>query len=93
MSLRKYIYIFRGKSMTSKDKVEINNDQFHFIAVGVNQPSEAIAIAKKAVNDGVEAIELCGALGKNTENQILSAIKHVVPVGYTSYPQAKETPK
>lgn len=93
MSLRKYIYIFRGKGMTSKDKVEIKNDQFHFIAVGVNHPREAIAIAEKAVNDGVEAIELCGGLGKNTANQIVSAINNAVPVGYTSYPQTQATIK
>lgn len=86
MAINKYIYIFRGINLSSPDnKSEIKNESFHFTAVGVNELNDAIAIAQKAVKEGMQAIELCGAFGHEGRKMIIKAINNVIPVGNVSY--------
>jgi predicted polyphosphate/ATP-dependent NAD kinase len=51
------------------------------VCVGVRSVSEAPAVARQLMADGVELIELCGGFGGAGLAAIVSAVKNCVPVG------------
>jgi len=51
------------------------------LCVGVRSVSDAPAVARQLVVDGVELIELCGGFGGAGLAAIVSAVKNRVPVG------------
>jgi hypothetical protein len=86
MALNNYVYIFRGIDMNpQQDQAEIKNPKFRFLAVGVSQLEEAIDVAKKALQEGAQAIELCGAFGEKGKKMIVEAIENKIPVGNACY--------
>jgi predicted polyphosphate/ATP-dependent NAD kinase len=51
------------------------------VCVGVSDVSDAPAVARQLVADGVELIELCGGFGGAGLGLVTSAVKNRVPVG------------
>jgi predicted polyphosphate/ATP-dependent NAD kinase len=51
------------------------------VCVGVSSISEAPALARQLVNDGVELIELCGGFGGAGLAAVVSAVQGRAPVG------------
>lgn len=93
MKLNTLMYIFLGPNLNpEKDRAVIKTDQLTFTTVGVDfqHKEQAIEIARQAVADGIQVIELCGGFGPLWIAKISEAIQHKVPVGSVAYgPEAR----
>ena len=55
------------------------------VLVGVPKAEDALPIAKRLVDEGVQLVELCGGFGPVGTTRILEATGHRVPVGAVGY--------
>lgn len=94
MKFNNYIYIFLGPNLDpNKDRSVIKTDALTFAAVGIDfkHKEEAIVVAKEAIANGAQMIELCGGFGPLWIAKISEAINHQVPVGSVAYgPEARK---
>ena len=51
------------------------------LAVAVENYAGAVALAKELVNEGIQAIELCGGFGNVGTAKIVEAVEGKIPVG------------
>jgi hypothetical protein len=55
------------------------------VCIGVQNVTDAPAIARQLVEEGVELIELCGGFGGSGLGEVVSAVDGRVPVGSVFY--------
>jgi hypothetical protein len=86
MALHRFGFIVTGQGLDpSVHRVEMKAPTFTMIAVGVARASEAPAVARALVADGVQLIELCGGFGPGGTSRVIEAIEGAVPVGAVGY--------
>ena len=81
MALEKFGFIVVGDTFEQSQ----GTDNFQMSVVGIRKPKEAIDVAKKMVEDGIQIIELCGAFGPVWTARVIEATEGKVPVGTVTY--------
>lgn len=81
MALTKFGFIVTGDNFVQYQ----GTPKFSMKVVGVSQPSEAIAVAKQMVAEGIQLIELCGGFSPVWAGKIIEEIQYAVPVGVVAY--------
>lgn len=81
MKLQRFGFIVTG----GRFKQQQGTDNLAITVVGVEHKEEAIDVARRMVDDGIQLIELCGGFGPVWSGKIIEAINHAVPVGAVTY--------
>lgn len=94
MKFNHFIYIFLGPELDPlKHRTQIKTDQFTFTTVGIsfNHKEQVVDVAKEAVANGAQVIELCGGFGPLWIAKVSEAIGTEIPVGSVAYgPEARK---
>ena len=94
MKFNHYVYIFLGPELDPQQhRSEMKTDKLTFVAIGIDfkQKEKVIEVAKDAIAQGAQMIELCGGFGPLWIAKISEAIDFKVPVGSVAYgPEARK---
>jgi hypothetical protein len=74
----KWAFIYTLDDPTAEPRIDVIGS---LVCAGVANVSDAPAVARRLVADGVELIELCGGFGGAGLGLVASAVKDRVPVG------------
>jgi predicted polyphosphate/ATP-dependent NAD kinase len=74
----KWAFIYTLDDPAAEPRIDVIGE---LVCAGVASISDAPAVARQLVADGVELIELCGGFGGAGLGLIASAVKNRVPVG------------
>ena len=74
----KWAFIYTLDDSSAELRIDVIGS---LVCAGVPRVSDAPAVARQLVADGVELIELCGGFGGAGLALIASAVKNQVPVG------------
>jgi hypothetical protein len=93
MKFNHFVYIFLGPGLDPKQhRSVIKTENLTFSAIGIDfkHKDQVIDVAKEAVANGAQMIELCGGFGPIWIAKVSEAIKESVPVGSVAYgPEAR----
>jgi len=81
MALTNFGFIVTGDNFEQLQ----GTSKFQMKVVGVSNPEQGIAVAKKMVSEGIQLIELCGGFSPVWAGKIIEAINYAVPVGVVAY--------
>lgn len=94
MKFNNYTYIFLGPELSpAKDRAIIKTDKLTFTTIGIDfqHKEHVIDVAKEAVANGAQMIELCGGFGPLWIAKVSDALEHKIPVGSVFYgPEARK---
>lgn len=94
MKFNNFVYIFLGPGLNSQqNRSVIKTDKLTFTAIGIDfqHKEQVIDIAKEAIANGAQIIELCGGFGPLWIARVTEAINGQVPVGSVAYgPEARK---
>lgn len=94
MKFNNFAYIFLGPELGPKQHCSvIKTEQLTFTAIGIdfNHKEQVIDVAKEAIANGAQMIELCGGFGPLWIAKVSEATNNQVPVGSVAYgPEARK---
>lgn len=94
MKFNNFAYIFLGPELNPKENYSvIKTEKLTFTAIGIDfhHKDQVIAVAKEAIANGAQMIELCGGFGPIWIAKVSEAINNQVPVGSVAYgPEARK---
>ncbi len=86
MALHRFGFIVTGSGYDPAQHVaRLESAQMTTTVVGVSRPEQALAVAVRMVDEGVQLIELCGGFGPIWTARVIEAIGAAVPVGAVGY--------
>jgi len=84
--INQYGFIVKADSYDfNSDKTTLNTSGFSTQVVGVSCDEDAIIVAQKMIESGVQVIELCGGFGLESANYISDSLDSDVPIGYVTF--------
>lgn len=82
----KAAFIFLADGANSKtDRKTVSTPMVDLTVVGTEDYDDAAAVAKTLVNDGIQAIELCGGFGFAGTEKIVEAVDGKAAVGVVRF--------
>lgn len=69
----------------SRDRATVTTPKVELTSVAVNNYIEAVEVARKLVEEGVEAIELCGGFGHVGTARVAAAVEGKATVGVVRF--------
>lgn len=94
MKLQKLTFIFLGSDFDPqihRTVVKTESMTYTMIGLSFTEKARVIELARTAVKEGAQMIELCGGFGPVWIAQVIDAIEGVVPVGGVFYgPEARK---
>lgn len=94
MKFNNFVYIFLGPALDpEKHRAVIKTDQLTYTTIGIDfkHKDQVLNVAKEAVANGAQMIELCGGFGPLWIARVTEAIQGAVPVGSVAYgPEARK---
>ena len=94
MKFNNFVYIFLGEGLDPRrDQAIVKTENLTFTAIGIDFKDKEllISVAKKAIEEGAQLIELCGGFGPSWIARLSAAIDNQVPVGGVFYgPEARQ---
>lgn len=94
MKFNNFIYIFLGPDLDPQQhRSVIKTNKLTYTTVGIDfqHKEQVIAVAKEAIAQGAQMIELCGGFGPLWVAKVTEAIQGQVPVGSVAYgPEARK---
>ncbi len=78
----RYAFLLMGPFDSSTDRAVIKKEN---IVIGVSSIEDAEKQARMLLEEGVLAIELCGAFGEEGAKRIIEATDHRIAVGYVTH--------
>lgn len=88
MPLHYWAFIYLSPNFNPKDNTNESsstNCKFKSVGIDVFNKESVIEVAKQLVEEGVQAIEICGGFGPTWVTKISEAINYKIPVGGVMY--------
>lgn len=88
MKFNHFVYIYLGPDLNPDiHRSTVKTDHLTFSAIGIafHEKERSIDVARQAIADGAQMIELCGGFGPLWIAKITEATQGQVPVGSVAY--------
>lgn len=88
MSKVKWAFIYNSPGVRpDQTQITVEGDGLTTLLVAVNYDTDALEIANKLIDQGVQFVEFCGSFAKipNFVEQVMVATKNRVPVGAVTF--------
>ncbi|HLU70746.1 MAG TPA: DUF6506 family protein [Nonomuraea sp.] len=85
MALTHWAFIYTAPAGPGERTHVVDTGTRRTSLVAVEKPEEAVEVARRLVEDGVQLIELCGAFGPVWAAKVIEATGGTVPVGAVAY--------
>ncbi|MGF1752105.1 DUF6506 family protein [Vibrio makurazakiensis] len=84
--IKQYGFIVKADNYNfNSDSTALNTSSFSTQVVGVSNDEDAILVAKRMIENGIQLIELCGGFGLKSARYIISSLDTDVPIGYVTF--------
>ncbi len=84
--INQYGFIVKAENYDGNtDSTTLNTTGFSTQVIGVSSNDEAIVVARKMIEQGIQVIELCGGFGLESAQYISRSLNTDVPIGYVTF--------
>lgn len=86
MSLHRYAFIFKAPGYQPElHRQQLDSELFRATIIGVSDITQAIAVARQLVAQGIQLLELCGGFDASDVEQLIATLPKEVPVGHVRF--------